>query len=314
MFAAICLALPDDWIHARGNMDNEISQCITTIIRTLCEAARQDSLLRAIDSIHLASAQSVRILVVVNGERFCPQLFDELCRRRDIEVLQIPEASLTAAHLVGRRAVATEYFSYLDDDDEYLPGALDIRLRMLNDDSSADLVVTNGLVCCGGREQLLYSRLERVHAEPLRELFQQNWLHNCNHLFRTSSVTVEYFEDSPPYMEWTWLGFRLAMDRKHIIAVDDVTFRYNDTLGSLSKSSSFLLSRVALYRRMLSTSPDRRIARLIGERLSSAWHDVSVLELSRGEKSEAIWAHMQSLFCHWSGLRFLTYTRHFFCW
>lgn len=291
-------------------MENETSEFITTIIPTLCEATRQDSLLRAIDSIHSASLRPVRVLVVVNGQRFDRQLLDTLRRRGDIQVLQIPEASLTRAHLVGRRAVATEYFSFLDDDDEYTSCALDIRLDCLKRNRAADLVVTNGLECGGGSEQLLYSRLEKVQADPLRELFQQNWLHNCNHLFRSSSVTNEYFEDSHAYMEWTWLGFRLAMNGKLILAIDDVTFRYNNTPGSLSKSSSFLLSRIALYRRMLSTNPDKRIARLIGERVSSGWHELSVLELEAGNRVQAFSAHFQSLTCHWSGLRFLAYTRH----
>src|SRR5262245_24830754 len=117
---------------------------ITTIIPTLCEASRARSLLCAIDSVLAASSSPVRLIIVVNGQRFDPELVANLRGRVDIEVVQVAEGSLTRAHLTGRQQVLTPYFSFLDDDDEYLPGALDLRRRALEQDPDADLVVTNG--------------------------------------------------------------------------------------------------------------------------------------------------------------------------
>ncbi|MDP3537335.1 MAG: glycosyltransferase family A protein [Azonexus sp.] len=283
---------------------------ITVIIPTLCETRRRQSLLGAIESVRLASAQPVQILVVVNGQSFDAGLLALLRAQSDLEVLQIAEASLTKAHLAGRVAVTTEFYSFLDDDDEYLPYALDFRLNVLKQDKTMDLVVTNGYACQAGIDQLMYSRLQNVSANPLKEIFSQNWLHNCNHLFRSSSIPVKYFEDPHPYMEWTWLGFRLALDGKKIASRSEPTFRYNDSPDSLSKSPRFVQSRVVLYSRMLGQFPDRITSQLIRRRMSAAWHDVSVVERVAGNRAKAIRAHIQSLTCHWIGLRYLSYSRH----
>ncbi len=232
-----------------------------------------------------------------------------LKHRKDVEVIKIDEASLNKAHLAGRQAVATPFFSFLDDDDEYLAGALDTRLKALREDSEADLTVTNGFSFLSGQDRILYSRMSRVRASPLNALFNENWLHNCNHLFRSASVTEEYFKNSHSYMEWTWLAFRLAMDKMTVAVVDAPTFRYYDTPGSMSKSSTFLMSRTALYYRMLDMNPGKEIVRIIRARLCNAWHDISVHELSAGNRGQAAKHHLKSLSSHWTGLKYLPYTR-----
>lgn len=285
---------------------------VTTIIPTLCEESRADALLRAIESIQKSSCEEVKILIVVNGQRFDCQLLDRLRSRDDLEVIQIAEGSLTKAHLVGRKHVCTDYFSFLDDDDEYLPGALDIRRTLLEQDLSLDLVVTNGYLSSEGDERLVYSRMSIVSTDPLSELFMENWLHNCNHLFRSASVSISYFEDPHPYMEWTWLGFRLAFDGKKVAATNTPTFKYNDTPGSLSKTQKFVESRVGLYERMLSMPINSEIRSLLRKRLCNAWHDLSVIELKKGNRRKAFSAHLRSLIYDLYGLRYLFYTRHIF--
>lgn len=282
---------------------------ITTIIPTLCEASRRQQLLRAIESIKAASISSVRILVVVNGQRFDSELLASLRARTDLEVVQVEQGSQTHAQLVGRRAVNTEFFSFLDDDDEYLPGALDLRLLQLEMSPAASLIVTNGFVSVAAKEVDLYSRTAHVSANPFAELFRENWLHNCNHLFRTADVGTAYFENAPSILEWTWLAFRLCMDGKSVASSTAKTFRYNDTPGSLSKSSFFLASRVELYDKMLSAGPPKTIARIIRQRTSSAWHEMATLELGMGLRSKAVGAHLRSMACHWSGLKYMPFSR-----
>ncbi len=282
---------------------------ITTIIPTLCEQNRREQLLRAIASIHAASAHPVRVLVVVNGQRFDASLVEHLQGRNDVDVIQLAEGSQTNAQLVGRKAVATEFFSFLDDDDEYLPHGLDVRMSLLAGNGFA-VAVTNGYyVDRDGSDTLLYSRIPKVQSDPFRELFQQNWLASCNHLFRTATVVPGYFENAPTAMEWTWLAYRLIMDDKTIAARDIPTFRINDTPGSLSKSTSFLNSRVEVYNRMLAQKPPRHIANIIRRRSSSAWHDIATAELELGIKSTARVAHLRSVISHWSGVRFLPFSR-----
>ncbi|MDB5934852.1 MAG: hypothetical protein JWQ01_2196 [Massilia sp.] len=281
---------------------------ITTIIATLCDAFRRDFLLRAIESIHQASERPVRILIVVNGQRFDKDLLAVLKERSDVEVVQITEGSLTKAHIAGRRLVDTEFFSFLDDDDEYLPGALDVRVGLMGNDN--DVVVTNGFACRAGQDRLMYTRMANVDAQPLNELFHENWLNSGNHLFRTASVSSRYFEDPHPYMEWTWLAYRLAFEGKKIVATEAPTFRINDTPGSLSKSATYVSSNISLYGRMLAMKPQQEIVGVVKRRLCNAWHDVSVFELSAGNRAKAVGAHIRSLTSHRSGLKFLPYTRH----
>ena len=281
----------------------------TTIIPTLCQIERREAILRAVESIHRASVSPVKILLVVNGQRFDPRLLASMRLRKDIEIIQISEGSLIKAHLVGRQAVVTEYFSFLDDDDEYLPGALDIRLSVLEKNPRADLVVTNGYSFAAGSDRILYANLAKVESNPLMELLSENWLHNCNHLFRTASVTEKFFENAHAYMEWTWLAFRLALSKMSVSTIDIPTFRYHDTPGSLSKSSRFLRSRVDLLHRMLATTPGRQVERIVRQRLTAAWHDISVHELGQGNRMEAARAHFNSLRSHWTGLKYLSYTR-----
>lgn len=282
---------------------------ITTIIPTLCQAERRAAIARAIESIHLASDDPVQILIVVNGQLFDQHLLEILKLRKDVEILQIEEGSLIQAHLFGRQAVTTEYFSFLDDDDEYLVGALDVRLKILKENPGADLTVTNGYSYSSSKDRTLYSRMSMVEANPLVELFNENWLHNCNHLFRSASVTEKFFNNGHAYMEWTWLAFRLAIDKMSVAVIDAPTFRYYDTPGSLSKSPKFLRSRVDLYRRMLAMRPDKEVVRIVSGRLASAWHDISVHELSEGNRARAVRAHLNSLWVHWTGFKYLTYTR-----
>jgi glycosyltransferase involved in cell wall biosynthesis len=283
---------------------------VTAIIPTLCESIRSVALLRAINSIQHASAFPIRILVVVNGNRFDRELLGALIRRADIKVLQTAEGSLPLAHLIGRNAVSTAYFAFLDDDDEFLPGAIDLRVSMLDDHPDADLAVTNGYIRRNGKDEVLYSRMRFVSHDPLRELFEENWLHNCNSLFRSVSVPPAYFESSHKYMEWTWLGYRLSLDGKRVVATEDLSFRYNDTPSSLSKSALFLESRVQVYERMLGTNPPSDIVPVIKKRLSSAWHAISNCQLKNGMRADAIYSHVRSLMSDPSGVRYIGYTRH----
>lgn len=267
-------------------------------------------MLRAIASIHASSSQPVRVLVVVNGQRFDAALVEELRLREDVDLIQVAEGSQTLAQLIGRRAVTSEFFSFLDDDDEYLPGALDMRLSMLRANPHAAVAVTNGFWSNGVDEQIvLYGRMKQVNDRPLYELFQENWLNSCNHLFRTSAVPVAYFEKPYPFMEWTWIAFQLTMERKAVAASETPTFRINSTPGSLSKSSSFMMSRVVLYCRMLQAQPDKEIKSIIRRRLSTAWHEISEAECLSGNRRGALIAHLRSLIAHWSGIKYFPFSR-----
>ena len=114
---------------------------VTAIIPTLCEAVRRERLLRAIDSLLDQGYVSVKLIIVVNGDRYDSSLFVELQKMTELRLHALSEPNVAAARRAGRELVDTEFFCFLDEDDVYLPGALRKRLAPLLEDPVLDAVV-----------------------------------------------------------------------------------------------------------------------------------------------------------------------------
>ncbi|QDL36585.1 glycosyltransferase family A protein [Rhodoferax sediminis] len=289
-------------------MDKQNSK-VSVIIPTTAARARRSLLKRAIESIRRSSQFPIKIIAVVNGNRFDVGTCDWLKTQSDILVEYLEKPSAPEAVLRGRELITTEFFSTLDDDDEYLEEATDWKIQLMNSNQAYDLVVTNGYKHMNGTDIIFYSDLTKVSAHPLRCLMSFNWLHNCNALYRTASIETSYFKDSHPYAEWTWLAFKLAMKNKKIGVLNKPTFRYNDTPTSLSKSSSYRNSYLPLFEKMLNQKPPSDIAQLIRRKRGRAWHDASHASLEDGNRLEALKYHWRSLMAP-GGYRYLSYTRH----
>lgn len=283
---------------------------VTAIIPTLCSRSRSKALLRAIDSLLYSSAEPPTVIVVINGNQCDERVAAQISARSGVHVERIATPSAPAAQLHGRRLVETEFFCFLDDDDEYLPGGLDLRIGALLISDQCGVVVTNGLRrLWDGTEQRALGKLDGVSTDPMAALLEQNWMTSCGALFRSSSVPTALFENYHDYIEWTWLGFRLAHAGIQVCAIDQPTFIINETDGSASKSEQYLLSHVSLYERMLKSTSRKDIRRQIGRRQANALHEISVHYLRHGHRRQAIYFHCRSL--GWpGGWRFLSYTRH----
>lgn len=281
---------------------------ITIIIPTTCLATRAESLRRAIASVQAAGPSGTAIIVAVNGPYVSPELLAELNLRSDLQVVCFEEGSLPKTLARAVALVDTDYFGFLDDDDELLSGGLDQRLALLQSQPTADIVLSNGYLHTGDGDQDYLHHLDNVPHDPLAAFFIENWLPSCGALFRRASVGAAYFENYHQYAEWSWLAFRLALDKKRFGIVNTPTFRvYADTPGSLSKSSAFRDSYISLYQKMLAANPPCHIRNIIQKKLANAHHDVSSHALAAGRLRECVRHHVRSLR---SGLRFLPYTRH----
>ena len=135
----------------------------------------------------------------VHGNRFDAEVCDWLKVQPDVRFPYLSQPSLPGAILKGRELVTTEFFSMLDDDDEYLPNATDKKLAVLKMDAQADLVVGNYYRYSASGQTLGYSGLHDVPSKPLEILMEFNWLLSGNSLFRTDSVGLKYFADYHPY-------------------------------------------------------------------------------------------------------------------
>lgn len=287
-------------------MSKEPSPSVSTIIATMAAPERAELVRRAVLSVRRSSALPVAIIVVVNGNRADPELLAWLRAQHDVQLEILARPSLPNALLRGRELVRTPYFSTLDDDDEYLGNAIDLRLEAIRD-SGADVVVTNGFRYCSGTMGRSYDTLEKVPANPLEELFRTTWLHNGNALYRSESVGAAFFANHHAYAEWTWLAFNLALRGKRIAVLETPTFIYYDTPGSLSKSAAYRDAYMSLYRRMLDANPPPAVVRHIKRRIQAGWHDLSCHALDQGRRLEALRCHLYSLAA--GGLRYFSFGR-----
>lgn len=264
---------------------------------------------RAVASVRCSSSRPVAIIVVVNGSRSDPAVVDWLRDQPDVQLEIVAQPSLPNALLRGRQLVATPYFSTLDDDDEYLGHAIDLRLGIMQE-TGADVVVTNGFRRGAGIDELSYPSLLGVPENPLEALFRMTWLHNGNALYRSDSVGPEFFANHHAYAEWTWLAYNLALTGKRIAVSEAPTFLYHDTPGSLSKSAVYRTAYLSLYERMLQANPPPAIIRHIRHRIQAEWHDQSWHALAEGRRLEALRCHVHSLAA--GGLRYFSFGRRLF--
>jgi hypothetical protein len=213
--------------------------------------------------------------------------------------------------LQARRVIQTPYFAFLDDDDELTPGSTDQRVSLMNDNPAADLLVSN-FYNCNPEPKRHFSepQMKRIGDDPLLALMDFNWCHSANVMFRTDRVDIDYFEDSHPFGEWTWLAYRMAMARLRLMAVDMICCAYHNTEGSLSKTAAYRQAYLPLFRRMLALNPPQEIARLVQRKIGAALHNESTHALKSGHLVKAFGLHLRSLACP-DGWKYLTYTRNF---
>jgi hypothetical protein len=204
--------------------------------------------------------------------------------------------------------VDTPYFAVLDDDDELLPGALQTRLQALHE-TGADVLVTSGYLDGFGRRELNIADFCAIEADPLRALLVRHWLPPCAGLFRSSTVTLEFFEGIPRYREWTYLALQFAL-RLKIRFESQATFVYRtDTPGSLSKSRAYCLAGPPAITRMLELGLPADVRAALRVRLAGDLHSVSSQELDDGNYRAAWTSHLRCL-AQPSGWRHLPFARH----
>lgn len=279
----------------------------TIIIPSTCESRRAWMLDRALRSL-LVRRRPPRILVVANGSRVDRSVTDAAARYPGVSVVFQQEGSLPAAMRYGRSLVATPFFGFLDDDDEYLPDALDIRVAGMAADPSIDVVATNGYTSMDGVDRIRHEHPEGAIADPLRALIRENWLASCGGLYRSARVQVDFFDGVTRNYEWTVLAYKLAAARR-VVYLDKPTFRVYDSPGSLSKSREFWTAEPDVLQGILAF-PDlpADLRHALRRKIGRAHHGLSSMYLASGDRRSAMKHHLASLAAP-GGLSFLLYTR-----
>ncbi len=281
---------------------------ISVIIPTCADASRAPLLWRAIGSLLSNQDDLVLPVVVVNGSRYLSEALNDLRQRRDIRCIYREEAGTTGARLAGRRAIDTEFFGMLDDDDEYLPGAAKVQIRPLLRDPSIDVVVTNGYRRENGRDALNFPEFSTFQLNPLRSLIESPWLNSGGLLCRSDTVSSSYFE-VPRSMELTYMAMKLALSRK-LQFLDTPTYRWHrETSEPQSRSKRYMEGAPEAIRKMLALNPPAEIARLLERKYAASLHFLSDWERTDGNYSAAWRYHLRSLFSPY-GIKYFPYTRH----
>ena len=282
---------------------------ITVIIPTIGDEQRAGTIWRAIESAGARSGVAGRIVVVVNGTRYSPALVAALKAHGGIECLQIGEGSLPQALRAGMQRVDSEFFTFLDDDDEILEDGLRIRAEALQAAPEAGFVVTRGWRTAGGADlpQVGLTTAE-IEADPLGAMMRENWLVSCAGLYRSAAVTAEDFAAVPQYLEWTYLGLHLA-SRLKFRFIDAPTYRVYEHAGSVSRSRVYHDGMIPALQAILALRLPAAIQRALRRKLGAAHHTCSTAELADGRRTAAWRHHLHSLLLP-GGLRYVTYTRH----
>lgn len=282
---------------------------VDAIIATTCELRRWDSLLHAIRSLQMQNEVAVNVHVVVNGNRFDLKCLDMLKAMTGVHTYYQAEGNLALALCLGRSLVRSEFFCFLDDDDEYLPGAMRTRLEPMLQDASVDFVASNGLRRIGDVDTLIYdpASCERAHHTPLKALSTNNWLASCGGMFRTRTVEPHYFEANIKYFEWTVLAYRLANDLRSAF-VNHTTFRVNDTSHSMSKTSSKHEAELKALRSVLTLNLPDDVRYSVREKFGRAAHNEAEQARMSGDRRSA-WRHHLASLVSPRGWRYLAYTR-----
>lgn len=283
---------------------------ISVVIATTCELQRRTAIWRAINSILKQQGPSVELLVVVNGERFDSELFEELKLHPALKTHYRKTASLPAALKHGCQVALGEFVAFLDDDDEYLPGALQARLEAIE---GVDWIATNGYVEMNGREDELFIAdhgfLELIARDPLLATIRRNWLRSSGGLFRTASISHEYFDGVTKHFEWTLLSYRLLLAGKMCRFVNTPTYRNYDSPVSLSKDRSAdpLVTHERMLEELMPLVPMRYRGEMRRKRAGNL-HALAEFYLSNRKMREAWGHHLRSVW--YRGWRYLAFTRH----
>jgi len=281
---------------------------VTIIMPTMATSERARSLRRAIASVTSDQETPAIPLVVVNGTRFDRDVLDSLKADRSIHCFYLEVGDLPGAINFGRSQVDTEFFGFLDDDDRYYPWAIGERLEAMDKDSSADVVVSWG-------EKETPTGAERTPAaelfccdDPLRGVLYANWLASCGGLYRSDSVPVSYFDPTVRYLEWTYLAFRLALDRSvRFLASERPHFFIANTLGSASKSLDYAFGVLAALRRMTDFDMPPDVRRLLAIKTATNLQILAYRMSCQGDLAAAWRLHFESL-AYPAGLKYLART------
>lgn len=286
---------------------------LTVVIATTAEKKRAQKLENAINSVLLQKDCKFEIIVVVNGQRFDPEIRADLEENTHINSVYRDEGSYPKALSFGRSLVETPYFCFLDDDDELLPGSLSARHIVFEKNQAIDVVVGNG-IRDRYKEKTIECHPEIVtyQADPLGELLKPDgiWLGSCAGMYKTSSITVDFFSDYAAYGEWTYLAYKLSLSKK-IQFIPNKCFKINMHNESLSHSKEYLFGLYEMHNRVLQLSLPKYARKAVLLKKSNIEHCIAEYYLELGFIKKGWLYHLKSMNNIQDFFKYCAFTRYF---
>lgn len=283
---------------------------VTVIIPTLCNTARSQQIIRAINSVIQQQHVSAIVNLVVNGNHVDTSLLAKIESMDRVNIYRIQEANVSKARHFGRQHVNTPFFFLLDDDDELQLNALEKVLKAIDTEyEQFDLVIADAYNEGYQSNMGFVSAPELIERDPLDALLKENWLHTGTVLFRTASIAEDLFIIEQKFNELTILAYKIAKNKVKLKILNEPLAIIHYTEISASKSKEFLVSEVDTIRHILSLGFPEAFHRKLKNKLSSAYHNCSALYLSNKEFIKSLNMHFRSLMLP-GGWRYFFYVRH----
>ncbi len=248
----------------------------------------------------------VSCVVIVNGNDANSTVLRNLQADSRIQCIVEPAADKAQATLIARKLVQTEFFAYLDDDDELLPRGLEPGVRHLLEHGELACVATNGEYVTGNVVRPVFSDMEHVRKDFAHAVLRsRNWLAAGGAVFRSSAVGEEYFDALPPHREWTLIAFRIA-SRLKVAFLDVYTYRIHSTPYSQSKTCTYVEAGAEIPRLMLRWSRRWNHVLSIQQRENDAYRLACSYHRINGNSQRA-WHFYRKAICSPFGISFVPY-------
>ena len=270
-------------------------RAVSVIVPTQARRERAEPLKAALRSILEQEGVHAVPVVVVNGPDPDAALVDELGADPRLELLRTPQPSLAGALHLGVQAASTPWVSTLDDDDLLLPRSLAMRVERLEDDPNLDVVVGNGLRREHGVDVPHWTNVDAIRRDPLRAMYDKNWLLPGAWLARRERVDPAPIADAPYAAECTFIGLYLALHYKTHFLDEPVVIWRCDTPASMSKSREYVIQQGQAMTRILELDLPDDIRRAYKRRRTRAYHARSDLHRSEGDLAAAWYWHLRTL-------------------
>lgn len=278
---------------------------VSIIIPTTCDVRKEKELCRAIDSVLSQDFHGLEVIVVANGPNVDLSILSPFSGDSRLRIIHQEEGSLVKALQLGRNSAFSQFFCFLDDDDELLPASVAHRYQTLMDHPEVDAAIINGVRHSEDGEQL-YFRYNETSKDPLLTLMSYNWLASCGGMFRSATIDSNYFTQQ--WYEWTYVAFLLCSKNKVKFIDKNGFVVHADTPGSLSKSSAYKESYPGFLLKLIKMNTQNRISNVLKKRLVSAYHSHSAHCLRNGRYFESWVYHLKSLAAP-TGWQYIFFTR-----